>query len=131
MSNSNKLLWLKRILAVKVVYTFFISGLPLLLYPTSLLLKLGIPTPDYPIYMRLLGAVITAVGVAYWYAYKDPVHNIAILKAGIVDNGLVTLVNMIFIVFYNFRGITFMINLPITLFFFISFILLMPKTEAA
>jgi len=131
MSNSNKLLWLKRILAVKVIYTVLLSGLPLLLLPTSLLQRFGTPTPDYPIYMRLLGAVITAFGIAYWYAYKDPVHNIAILKAGIVDNGLVSLVNLIFIVFYNFRGISFLISLPLTLFFFISFILLMPKTEAA
>jgi hypothetical protein len=89
------------------------------------------PIPDYPIYIRILGAVITAVGVAYWYAYKDPVHNIAILRVGIVDNGLVTLVNLIFIVFYNFKVIAFVITLPITIFFFISFILLMPKTETA
>ena len=130
-NNNNKLLWLKRILAVKVIYTFVFSGLPLLLYPISLLQWFGLPTPDYPIYMRLLGAVATAVGVAYWYAYKDPIHNIAILRAGIVDNGLVSLVLIIFIVFYNFRNITFLINLPLTLFFFISFILLMPKTEAA
>jgi hypothetical protein len=131
MSNTNKLIWLKRILAAKVIYTFFFSGLPLLLYPTSLLQWFGMPIPDYPIYIRILGAVITAVGVAYWYAYKDPVHNIAILKVGIVDNGLVTLVNLIFIVFYNFKVIAFVITLPITIFFFISFILLMPKTEAA
>ncbi|HNF94911.1 MAG TPA: hypothetical protein PLQ75_09715, partial [Anaerolineales bacterium] len=91
----------------------------------------GLPMPDQPIYMRLMGAVVTAIGVAYWYAYKDPVHNIAILRAGIVDNGLVSLVFIIFIVFYNFRNITFLISLPLTLFFFLSFILLIPKTEAA
>ncbi len=131
MSNSNKLLWLKRILAVKVIYTLVFSGLPLLLYPTTLLQWFGLPMPDQLIYMRLMGAIATAVGVAYWYAYKDPVHNIAILRAGIVDNGLVSLVFIIFIVFYNFRNITFLISLPLTLFFFLSFILLIPKTEAA
>jgi hypothetical protein len=86
--------------------------------------------PDYPIYPRLLGAVILSLGVAYWYAFKDPVHNIAILKAGIVDNGLSTLVTLIFIVFYDLRSISFLISPPLTLFFFIAFILLMPKTEA-
>ena len=130
MSNSKKLLWLKWILAVKVVLTFLFWGLPLLLFPISLLQRLGIP-PDDTIYLRLLGAVITAFGVAYWYAYKDPVHNIAILKAGVIDNGLVTLVTLFFIVFYDLRSITMLISALLTLVFFISFILLMPKTEAA
>jgi hypothetical protein len=78
-----------------------------------------------------LGAVITAFGVAYWYAYKDPVHNIAILKAGVIDNGLVTLVTLFYIVFYDLRSITMLISALLTLVFFISFILLMPKTESA
>ncbi len=130
MSYNNKLLWLKRILAVKVVLTFLLWGLPLLLLPIPLLHRFGVPMPDYPIYPRLLGAVILSLGVAYWYAFKDPVHNIAILKAGIVDNGLSTLVTLIFIVFYDLRSISFLISPPLTLFFFIAFILLMPKTEA-
>lgn len=131
MSINKKLLWLKRILALKVALTFLLWGLPLLLLPISVLQQIGIPTPDYPIYLRLLGAVITALGVAYWYACKDPVRNIAILKAGIVDNGLVTLVTLIFIIFYGVRSISFLISPPLTLFFFISFILLMPKTETS
>jgi len=131
MSDNKKLLWLKWILALKVVLSFLFWGLPLLLFPISLLRRFGVPTLDDPIYLRLLGAVIMALGVAYWYAYKDPIHNIAILKAGIVDNGLVTLVTLIFIVFYNLRSISFLISPPLTLFFFISFTLLMPKTETA
>jgi len=131
MSSNKKLLWLKRILAVKVVLTFLIWGLPNLLYPLSLLQRFGVPMPDEPIYLRLLGAVITAFGVAYWYAYKDPIHNIAILKAGIVDNGLVTLVTLYFIVFASLRSIVMLISAPLTFIFFLSFILLMPKKEAA
>jgi hypothetical protein len=129
MSN-NKLLWLKRILAVKVVLTFLFWGLPILLFPISLLQRFGMPMPEDPIYLRLLGAVITAFGVAYWYAYKDPVHNIAIVKAGVVDNGLVTLVTLFFIVFHDLRNITMLISAVLTLIFFVSFILLMPKAEA-
>jgi len=125
-----KLVWLKWILAGKVVLTFLFWGLPLLLFPISLLQRLGIPAED-TIYLRLLGAVITALGVAYWYAYKDPVHNIAIVKVGIVDNGLVTLVTLIFVVFYGLRNITMIVSGLLTFFFFISFILLMPKVNAA
>lgn len=127
---NNRLLWLKRILAVKVVLTFLFWGLPNLLYPLSLLQRLGVPVPDDPIYLRLLGAVIIAFGVAYWYACKDPIHNIAILKAGIVDNGLVTLVTLYFIVFANLRSIIMLISAPLTFIFFLSFILLMPQKEA-
>jgi len=97
----------------------------------SFLQRLGVPTPDDPIFLRLFGAVVIAFGVAYWYAFKDPIHNIAILKAGIVDNGLATLVTLSFIVFYDLRSIIMWISAPLTLFFFISFILLMPKTETA
>jgi len=128
---NNRLLWLKRILAVKVVLTFLFWGLPLLFFPVSLLQRIGMPTPDETIYLRLLGAVITALGVAYWYAYKDPIHNVAIVKAGVVDNGLVTLVTLYFIVFANLRSISMLISTLLTLAFFISFIVLMPKKEAA
>jgi hypothetical protein len=131
MSSSQKLLWLKWILAVKVVFSFLFWGIPNLFFPISLLQRFGVPTPDAPIYLRLLGAVIIAFGVAYCYAYKDPVRNIAILKAGVVDNGLVTLVTLFFIVFHDLRNITMLISAVLTLVFFISFILLMPKTEAA
>jgi hypothetical protein len=131
MYSSKKLVWLRWILAAKVILTFLLWGLPLLLFPISLLQRFGVPVPDDPLFLRLLGAVITAFGVAYGYAYMDPVHNIAILMAGIVDNGLVTLVTLYFIVFQGLRSIPMLISAPLTLFFFISFILLMPKTEAA
>ena len=131
MSPSKKLLWLKWFLAAKVILTFLFWGLPLLLFPISLLQRLGMPSSDGSIYLRLLGAVIIAIGVAYWYAYKDPVHNIAIVKVGVVDNGLVTLVTLFFIVFHDLRSIILLVSALLTFVFFISFILLMPKTESA
>jgi hypothetical protein len=130
MAKNNKLVWLKRILAVKVVLSFLFWGLPNLVFPLSLLHRSGVLIPDDPIYLRTLGAVIIAFGVAYWYACKDPVHNIAILKAGVVDNGLVTLVSLYFIIFRDLRSVVMMISALLTLFFFISFILLMPRPEA-
>lgn len=131
MSKNRKLIWLKYILIVKVVLILLVWGIPSLIAPMSFLQRLGVPTPDDPIFLRLFGAVVIAFGVAYWYAFKDPIHNIAILKAGIVDNGLATLVTLSFIVFYDLRSIIMWISAPLTLFFFISFIMLMPKTEAA
>jgi hypothetical protein len=130
MSN-NKLLWLKRILAVKVVLCFFFWGLPSLLAPLALFNNLGAPIADDPLYQTLLGAIIIAFGVAYWYAWKDPIHNIAIVKVGIVDNGLATLVTLYFVVFRDLRSTVMLISGLLTLIFFISFILLMPRTETA
>jgi hypothetical protein len=131
MSSYSKLIWLKRILFVKGLLCFLFWGLPDLLYPISLLQRFGVSVPADPIYLRTLGAIIIAFGVAYWYAWKDPVRNIAILKAGIVDNGLSTLVTFYFIIFHALKSPVMLVSALLTLFFFIFFILLMPKTETA
>ena len=131
MSNNRRLIWLRYILVVKVALILLVWGLPSLLAPMSFLQRLGVPTPDDPLFLRLFGAVVVAFGVAYWYAYKDPIHNIAILKAGVVDNGLVTLVILFFIAFYDLRSVLMWVSALLTFILFISFILLMPRKEAA
>lgn len=129
MATDTRLSLLRQILAGKVVLTLFVWGLPALLAPMVLFQRLGVPTPDDPLFLRLFGAVVVAIGVAYWYAYKDPIHNVAILKAGIVDNGLVTLVIVVFTVFYDLRSVFMWVSGVLTLLFFVSFIVLMPRTE--
>ena len=129
--TNNKLLWLKRILAVKAILCFFFWGLPSLLAPLSLFQNLGVPTAEDPLYQMSLGAIVIAFGIAYWYAFKDPVHNIAIVKVGVVDNGLATLVILYFVVFRDLRSSIMLISGLLTLIFFISFILLMPRIQTA
>ena len=131
MSNSQKLNWLKQILAVKTGFTLLVWGLPALLAPMSLFHLLGVPTPDDPLFVRLFGAVVTAIGLAYWYAFRDPVRNVSIVKVGILDNGLVTLAILVFTVFYGLRSLFLLASGLLTLAFFVSFILLMPTQEAA
>ena len=131
MRTHKRLTWLRRILAVKAVLSLFVWGLPALLAPMSLFQLLGVPTPDDPVFARLFGAVAIGIGVAYWYAFKDPVHNIAIVKVGIVDNGLVTLVTLYLVVFRDLRSIIILISGLLAFIFFISFILLMPRTDTA
>jgi hypothetical protein len=131
MSSERKLKWLKVILLVKVFFCFFVWGLPYLLAPMAYFQRLGVPVPDDSLFIRLSGAIIVAFGVAYWYAYKDPVHNVAIVKAGVVDNGLVTLVIFVFMAFNNLRSVIVLVSALLTFIFFISFLLLMPKVEAA
>ena len=45
-----------------------------------------------PLFLRLFGALAAVLALAYWHAYQDPVQNSAIVKVGVVDNALATLV---------------------------------------
>lgn len=69
--------------------------------------------------------------MAYWYAYKDPVHNVAIVRVGVLDNGLVTLAILVFTAFYDLRSVFLWLPALLTFAFFISFVLLMPRPETA
>lgn len=129
MATDSRLSLLRQILAGKAVFTLFVWGLPALLAPMTLLQRLGVPTPDDPVFVRLFGAVVVAFGVAYWYAYKDPLRNVAIVKVGIVDNGLVTLVIVVFAAFYGLRSVFIWASGVLTLLFFVSFIVLIPRAK--
>ena len=131
MSSSKRLVLLRQILAVKVAFTILVWGLPSLLAPIALLHILGVPAPDDPLFVRLFGAVVTSFGAAYWYAYKDPVKNVAIVKAGVLDNALVTLTSLVFTLVYDLRSIFMWISALLVFVFFLSFVILMPRTEAA
>jgi hypothetical protein len=131
MSSARRLIWLKYILAAKFVFCILIWGLPSLLAPMDMMQRLGVPTPDDPLFVRLTGAFIITFGIAYWYAYRDPIRNTTIVKVGVVDNGLVTLVILVFVAFYDLRSIFMWVSALLTFIFFISFILLMPKAETA
>jgi hypothetical protein len=89
--TSYRLQWLRRVLLAKVIVTLLAWGLPSLIGPMELLSVFGLATPPDPMFIRLFGALATASAVAYWYAYRNPVRNAAIVKFGVFDNGLVTL----------------------------------------
>jgi hypothetical protein len=131
MTKNGKLAWLKRILLLKVLLCFFLWGIPDLLCPASILQRFGVPITSDSIYFRLLGAVILALGVAYFYAWKDPVRNAAIIRAGVVDNGLTTLVTLYFILFRQLTSPIMLVSAMLTFLFLVFFILLMPKEQAA
>lgn len=127
MTADIQLTWLRRVLLVKTIVTVFIWGLPALLGPLSLLAILGVPIPENPIYLRLFGGAATAWGVAYWFAYKDPLRNSAIVKAGLVDNALPTLVIAYFVFTTRVSSVFIWISGILTGLFFILFLLLLPR----
>jgi hypothetical protein len=51
----------------------------------------GLKMPEDPLFLRAFGALALAMGVAYWFAFQDPVKNAAIIRVGLIDNGLATL----------------------------------------
>ena len=123
--------WLRRVLAVKALLTIVVWGLPALLGPLSLLDILGMPVPAHPIYLRLFGGVATAWGVAYWLAHKDPVRNVAIVKAGLVDNALATLVVVVMGLTSGISSAFIWLSALLTGVFFLSFLILMPREGQA
>lgn len=129
MTTESKLIWLRRVLFVKTLITILVWGLPALLAPLSLLALLGIPIPEDPIYLRLFGGAATAWGVAYWFAYRDPLRNAAIIKAGLVDNALPTLVIVFLTVTTGLSSVFIWISALLTATFFVLFLLLMPAEE--
>ncbi len=129
MTTDLKLIWLRRILFVKVLLTLFVWGVPALLGPLSLLAILRVPIPEDPIYLRLFGGACTAFGVAYWFAYRDPVRNVAIVKAGLADNGLITLVILFLGLAGKISSAFIWLSGFLTGLFFLLFLLLMPRQE--
>jgi len=131
MDERVKLIWLKRVLFVKVVVTFLVWGLPALFGTARFLGFFGLSMPEDPMYLRLMGAAVTAFGTAYWFAYRDPVQNRAILQAGIVDNGLVTLTVIVLALTSGIESWFIYISALLTGFFCVAFILLMPSRQSS
>ena len=127
MTTDLKLIWLQRVLFVKTLITILVWGLPALIGPLSLLAILGVPIPENPIYLRLFGGAATAWGVAYWFAYKDPLHNVAIVKAGLIDNALPTLAIAYLTLTAGVSSVFIWISALLTGLFFLLFLLLMPR----
>jgi hypothetical protein len=114
----------------KVLLTFLAWGLPALLGTAEFLRLFGLSMPEDPTYLRLFGAAVTAFGVAYWFAYRDPVRNRAILQAGIADNGLITLTVIFLAVTRGVESWFVALSAALTAFFCLAFVLLMPSRQS-
>ncbi len=125
MKENTRLSWLRTILLIKVAACILLWGLPALLGPSALFEFLGLDMPKDTAYLRLFGAVVTAIGLLYWFAYKDPVKNVAIIRYAIVDNGLATLTLGVLILTGKGSWM-FTMSAVFTFLVFIAFILLFP-----
>jgi hypothetical protein len=90
----NKMSNLSKVLAFKIAFTMTVAGIPLLLFPTSLLQWLGFVVPEPRIFLRLLGMAYAALVVGYGFGLRDSIRGIhpsAVIWVGIVSNGGATL----------------------------------------
>jgi len=124
---NDKLVRLKQVVFVKMVLTIFVWGLPSLLAPPELLELFDIPTVDLTI-NRVFGAALIAMSVAYWFAYKDPLRNLAVIWMLIVDNGLAVLV-IVVLGFTVELSWFFWLSAVFAFLFFLAFLVLVPKTD--
>ena len=131
MSDARRVKLLRHILAVKVVVTFLLWGLPALAFPAPALRLFGVPIPDDTLFVRLFGVATTAFAVGYWFAYKDPTHNVAMLRAGIVNNGLMAMAILAFTLFFDLRSVFLWVSALLAFMFFLSFTLLAPRAGPA
>ncbi len=122
-----RLTWLRRVLLVKSLVSILAWGLPALIGPLSLVALLGLPIPEDPIYLRLFGAVATGWGVVYWFAYKDPLRNVSMVKAGVADNALATFAVLFSAVTAGVSSVFVWVSGLLTALFCVLFLLLMPR----
>jgi hypothetical protein len=90
-----------------------------------------VPIPTDPIYLRLFGGAATAWGVAYWLAHRDPKRNVAIVKAGLVDNALPTITVVVIGLTSGVSSIFIWVSAIFTGIFFFLFLILMPSERKA
>jgi hypothetical protein len=127
MEGSAKELWLRRVLLVKVAACVLVWGLPALLGPPALLNLFGVAMPDDPVLLRGFGALATALGLAYWYAFKDPVRNVAIVRFGIADNGLGAVTMLVVALTTGLSSWFYWVSLALLVFFCLAFVALVPR----
>jgi hypothetical protein len=123
------LVWLRRILVVKIIACLALWGLPFLLAPLSILALLGLVVPAEPgalLGLRALGSLNLALALLYWYAYQDPVRNVAILRFSILAN---TLSAVTMVVLGLTVGVPMLawFSAALMVFFAVSFAVLMPR----
>ncbi len=88
MDEAKKIIWLKRVLIVKILVVALLWALPSWLAPESVLNIFGVDMPEDPFFMRIFGGVQFGLIFLYWFAYQNPARNRDIIRYGVIDNTL-------------------------------------------
>lgn len=118
---------LKQLLLLKAILSLFLWGMPSLLAPPQVIEFFGLPAGDLT-FLRIFGAVMIAIGVAYWFGSRDPLRNLAVIWMGIVDNGLAAVVIVVLGLTVGV-GWFLWLSAVLVLLFFVFFLALVPKSD--
>ena len=127
MGSTKRMGLLRGILLVKVFLCVLAWGLPSLLAPASIFDLLGVSLPDDTTFVRLFGSVVVALGLLYWFAYRDPIRNVAIIKYAVADNALATVTGLVLLLATDASGWMLWSSAGATAFFTVAFAILMPR----
>lgn len=99
-----KMTALSIVLLIKILFTLIFWCIPLLFFPASLFVSIGIPEPQPVLFIRLLGAAYVALALGYIFGFKalrqnqnmqsNDVQNV--VWVGIVSNGLASIILCVF-----------------------------------
>lgn len=126
MEPSKRILWLRRALLAKISVTL-VAWAPAFIAPPAMIKFLGAPLPREFLYFRLFGALMVAFIFIYWCAYKDPVKNVAIVKFGVLENGLSALAIVGVGMAEKISSPYVWISCVLTTFFCLAFLSFMPR----
>lgn len=122
-----KITYLKYVLLFKIFVCVVVWGLPALVGTASMLSMFGVTLPEDPFFVRMFGAVVTALALLYYFAYRNPVRNRDIITYAVVDNGLSTLAFLGIAFTTGIHAWFFWVSGALTAFFTVAFYLLRPS----
>ena len=77
----------KNLFLIAAIYDF-VLGVGFFLFYRQILNYFNIPIPTYPVYLQMSAAFVFAMGVAYYFVYKNMYRNIDLVKLGVVYKGV-------------------------------------------
>lgn len=81
--KSKENLFFKILFLIAAIYDF-ILGILFFFFYKSIFNFLNIQIPDYPQYLQMSAAFVIAMGIGYYFVYRNMYRNIDLVKLGIV-----------------------------------------------
>ncbi len=97
----------KNLFLVAALYDLILGIVFLLMYP-QIYSYFNITLPTYPMYLQLSAAFVIAIGIAYYFVYRNMYRNIDLVKLGVIYKLIYILV----------AGYYFLIGIAHVLFFY-------------
>jgi hypothetical protein len=127
MNETVKLVWLKRVLILKILIVALMWGLPTWIAPEPVLKLFGEALPNPPFYMRIFGATQIGLVFLYWLAWRNPLKNRDIIVYAVFDNAIAFITMIGYALTVGITNPTVWVSAGLVLFFSIAFYMLLPK----